>query len=209
MQIVRSGRATEERVLIRLLGPDELRGTSTLILRQEHRDDDVFMYLPAFRLVRRVSSSQRSDSFLGSDLAYEDLEPRRAEDYEVEFAGRDVRGGRPCTRIFTRPKPLLRSAYETVDVCVDDRRPVVLWASFGRGGREIKQLEIDPDSLREVDSRWVPFRAHAFHHTRQTETSLEIESYVSCARIPDSVFAVPNLERGDPENDRRKAIAGH
>ena len=44
----------------------------------------------AARLTRRLSSSQRADSFFGTDLSYEDVEPKRISDYEVVWPAEDA-----------------------------------------------------------------------------------------------------------------------
>jgi len=67
----------------RLVWPEYLRGMTILTIEAENRSHDSFLYLPSLGKVRRVTTAQRHDSFLGSDVTYEDLERRRVADYEL------------------------------------------------------------------------------------------------------------------------------
>ena len=39
------------------------------------------IWLPAFKKIKRISSKKRSDSFMGSDISYEDMSTRKNDDY--------------------------------------------------------------------------------------------------------------------------------
>ena len=58
----------EDRALTRVIAPPRDAGQAFL-----NEGDDVFIYNPRLRRVLRLPPSGRSDSFLGSDLSYDDL----------------------------------------------------------------------------------------------------------------------------------------
>ena len=47
-----------------------------LKIEHENKDDEMKIYLPGFKKVRRISSKKKTDSFMGSDLSYEDMSNR-------------------------------------------------------------------------------------------------------------------------------------
>ena len=49
------------------------------------KDDDQWLYLPALRKTKRIATSDKSGSFMGSDLNYSDMTSRDLEDYEFSF----------------------------------------------------------------------------------------------------------------------------
>lgn len=63
------------RTLVTLTAPKDVRGQAFLFAEQK-ADDDVWMYLPAFKIVRRIEGGQKEGSFLGSHFTYADLESR-------------------------------------------------------------------------------------------------------------------------------------
>ena len=55
--------------------PYDLKGTMRFLIRYEDpkKDDDIWMYIPTMRRVRRMSGAQRQDSFGGTDSSYDDI----------------------------------------------------------------------------------------------------------------------------------------
>ncbi|GMR12150.1 MAG: outer membrane lipoprotein-sorting protein [Gemmatimonadota bacterium] len=69
-----------EKRLVRFVKPADVRGVAFLRLA----DDRMYLYLPAFRRVRRIASSIKNEGFMGTDFSYEDLsQTSYSEDYEV------------------------------------------------------------------------------------------------------------------------------
>ena len=51
----------------------------------QNRDDDSWLYLPALQRVKRIASSDTSDSFLGSDFTYADINGYELDWYNYSF----------------------------------------------------------------------------------------------------------------------------
>ena len=62
--------------IIWFLEPKDDKGVAFLKIEHDDRDDEMRMWLPAFKKVRRISSKKKGDAFMGSDLSYEDLSSR-------------------------------------------------------------------------------------------------------------------------------------
>ena len=53
--------------------PRDVQGTAFLIHAHQEKDDDQWIYLPALKRVKRISGSNKSGSFMGSEFSYEDM----------------------------------------------------------------------------------------------------------------------------------------
>jgi len=199
-QSVRPGKA-----LVRFLEPGDVRRTGVLILERDDRYDDFFVFLPALGKIRRVVSGQRADAFFGTDLSYEDLEPKHAGDWAVRALGAAEEAGVACRRLDIRPRPHHESTYERMESCIDPVRGVILRTGFFRRGEEVKALRVDPASVREVGGRQIPFVFRMETPSRRGETEVRTESYEIRTGISDAVFTTTNLEAGDADGDRRAA----
>ena len=62
--------------------PADVRNTSFMNWSYDKagKDDDQWIYLPALKKVKRISSDSKSDYFMGSDFTYDDLGDRKLED---------------------------------------------------------------------------------------------------------------------------------
>lgn len=56
--------------LIRFLGPKSVKGVTLLNIKDGEK---IYLYMPAYKRVRRISGSSKGESFMGSDLSYEDM----------------------------------------------------------------------------------------------------------------------------------------
>lgn len=56
--------------------PSDVQDMVYMVWKHLGRDDDRWLYLPALDLVRRIASSDKRSSFVGSDFVYEDISGR-------------------------------------------------------------------------------------------------------------------------------------
>jgi hypothetical protein len=77
--------------------PFDLRGTMFLLYRytDPDKEDDTWAYIPSLRRVRRVATTQKSDSLLGTEFSFEDfyLFAGYVLDHQWEFGGESTRLG--------------------------------------------------------------------------------------------------------------------
>lgn len=66
------------------LTPADVRGTKTLTHAHTNSDDDQWLYLPALKRVKRIASSNKSGSFMGSEFSYEDIGNQNYNKYTYE-----------------------------------------------------------------------------------------------------------------------------
>lgn len=72
---------TDNRRLVNFLSPADVRGTKTLLIEHSSADDDIWIYLPAMKKVRRLVASNKKDSFVGTDFSYGDVIGHKVEDW--------------------------------------------------------------------------------------------------------------------------------
>ncbi|MEL7006547.1 MAG: outer membrane lipoprotein-sorting protein [Bacteroidota bacterium] len=70
--------------------PRDVKGTATLTFTHKVGSDDQWLYLPAIKRVKRISSSNKSGPFMGSEFAYEDLSSDEVEKYTYKFLKEDT-----------------------------------------------------------------------------------------------------------------------
>lgn len=208
LQVIRKRSVEPGRALVRFLEPPELRRTSILIIENETTADDLFVYLPAVRMTRHLSASQRGDSFFGTDLSYEDVEPKRVDDFVLsDQSPEDGRADLGSCRIVNLiPKPEYPSSYERMESCIDPRLGQIVWTNFFQHGAIAKRLEVDLGNVKKLGKRNVPFSMTMFDRRRGSSTHVLTESYDSVTEIPDELFSTWNLEVGNARRDVRKAM---
>lgn len=74
-----------DKSLIVFNSPKDVKGTATLTYTHKIGADDQWLYLPAVKRVKRISSNNKSGPFVGSEFAYEDLSSQEVEKYTYKF----------------------------------------------------------------------------------------------------------------------------
>lgn len=79
--------------LVQFLEPADVRGTSLLTHQDPKGDDNQWLYLPELRRVKRISSSGKTGSFMGSEFTYEDIGGNTLEKFKyVKLADENYKG---------------------------------------------------------------------------------------------------------------------
>lgn len=76
-----------EKKLIRFLSPADVKGTGLLTFDYKIGDDDIWLFMPALRKTRRIVSSEKAKSFMGSEFSYADMTPPNTDDFQFKILG--------------------------------------------------------------------------------------------------------------------------
>lgn len=214
LQLTRLQSIRPSKTLLRFLYPQEIRRTSVLVLENEGASDDLYVYLPAIRITRHLTNAQKADAFFGTDLSYEDVEPKYIEDFEARFVEEGPQASEQdapadgevdaCVRVEITAARGFESAYDRQVSCIESERGIIVWTDYYSAGRHLKRLRIDLDQVRRVGDRWIPFLITIETPRRRSITRVITEDYQLQAEIPESLFNTWNLAAGDARSDRRK-----
>ena len=67
--------------------PRDVEGTALLSHAKILEPDDQWLYLPALKRVKRISSANKSGPFVGSEFAFEDFTSTELNKYSYEYLG--------------------------------------------------------------------------------------------------------------------------
>ncbi|MEA2077755.1 MAG: outer membrane lipoprotein-sorting protein [Candidatus Marinimicrobia bacterium] len=92
-----------EKRIIRFMEPADVKGMGMLIVDNDDREDDMWVYIPANRQSRRIVSSEKSKSFMGSEFSNADMSAPNMNDFNYQILGEEVISGQLCWKIEMRP----------------------------------------------------------------------------------------------------------
>ncbi len=85
-----------DKTLIRFLWPADVKRSGFLKIEHSNRDDDMWLYLPVLKKTRRIASSGKSGSFMGSDFAYADMGTSKIDNYKYKLTGTEKIDEKEC-----------------------------------------------------------------------------------------------------------------
>ena len=183
------------RVVIEFRNPASVAGTRFLSLDTGKGGSNQWIFLPSLGKTRRISSSEGSGSFMGTDFSYDDIASAdRNADLDTHVILREENlNGKACYVIESKPKD---SSYQYSKMIqwIDKSNMVPYKIElFDKKGTHVKTLEIL--ELKDIDGKLSPVK------TRMTtvgggNTTINTEILKYDENIPESVFSTAYLETG-------------
>ena len=88
---------TVEKSIMYFQSPADVKNTSFMNWTYDNdKADDQWIYLPALKKTKRISSDSKSDYFMGSDFTYDDLGDRKLDDDTHKLLKTETVGGKAC-----------------------------------------------------------------------------------------------------------------
>jgi hypothetical protein len=189
--------------LLFFMSPADVQDTGFLTYDYDgDRDDDQWLYLPALQKTKRIASSDKSGSFMGSDFSYADLTEREVNRYDWTLMKDDVVvRGEPCWQIQgvpNTPEEIEQTGYTKMIVFVrKDNYLVVRALSWLEKGGRLKYM--DATKVEQIDGIWVATEMQMTtkrgktteHHTLMRTHDVRFDQDLD----PD-LFSVRRLEKG-------------
>ncbi len=191
--------------LTRFHEPAEVRGEGILFLEHAGDVNDVQMYLPAYKKIRRVESQQQSGSFMGSEFSYADIATPHVDDYTYTLRKDEecAIDGNPKARCHVvEAVPATDSVKErtgyskTVQWLRQDNFIAVKGEYYDSEGKLWKKME--SSQIEEVDPakhKWMALKVKLENAKNQRQTTLEFARVRVNTGIPDSTFTQQSLSR--------------
>ncbi len=193
----------DELKLMFFLTPADVRNTGFLTYDYEdsNKDDDQWLYLPELRKVKRIASSDKSSSFMGSDFTYSDMTSRNVEDYTYKIMKETKVGGHKTWQMLVTPKTdktIEETGYTKSIVFVRQDNFVIVQAlHYIKAGKKLKYMKIT--SLQEIDGIWsVKKMQMVTKKGKKTihKTVFEFTDIKYNQDLEESFFSTRTLEKG-------------
>lgn len=92
-----------EKILVRFTAPRDVENTALLIWEAKDGNDDQWLYLPAVKKPKRIAASGKKNRFMGTDFAFEDLQPEALALHTYVLVGTETVDGQECFVIDATP----------------------------------------------------------------------------------------------------------
>jgi hypothetical protein len=152
---VKAFRMGDDKQIMWFLEPADVKGSSFLVISHEDRDDDMWIYLPAFGKVRRIASHAKKGNFMGSDFTYEDLGDRKLRDYTYRLLKEEENiGDKVCWVIESIPNKGVTTDYAKIISWIWKDDYVEIKEEFYDKRGNLKKIKMA--DMQQVEKYWVP-----------------------------------------------------
>ena len=174
--------------------PADVKGTAFLSFSHALKADDQWLYLPALKRVKRISSANKSGPFMGSEFAYEDLASQEIDKYTYKWLRDESLEGRE-TMVIERIPQYEHSGYTRQVVWVDSQMWQALKVEYyDRKNALLKTLTMS-HYQRYLDRHWRADSMRMVNHQTGKSTELEWSAYRHQTGLSDRDFDRSALKR--------------
>lgn len=183
--------------LIKFEAPRDLKGTALLVHGQETKSDDQWIYMPDLKRVKKIASTNKTGSFVGSEFAFEDLGTPDLGKFTYQFLGEtslEVPGlGVANAFKITRFPTDAESGYSKQVVWVDQNEYRTLKVEFYDKKEKLqKTLDMSEFALYQ-EKFWYPGRMMMTNHQTGRSTELLWKDYQFNNGLKESSFSKRKL----------------
>lgn len=186
-----------DKVLLTFAAPASIKDSKVLIHSMVREGDQVWLYLPALKRVKRVASADRSGSFSGSEFSYEDIGSMEVGNYEYEWLRNEPCGDGQCAVV--KQVPLyLYSGYSHIVVWYDvkDYRQLKI-DYYDRKGSLFKTLSLT-DYEQFLGKYWRALTMNMVNHVTGKKSVLKSSDVYFRTGMRETSFDPSNLDNLSP-----------
>ena len=174
--------------------PRDVRGTAFLIHAHKDEPDEQWLYLPALKRVKRISSSKKSGSFMGSEFSYEDLSAIEVEKFTHRHLRDEACGDLEC--VVLERIPLSEDSGYSRQVVWFDREELrtIQVQYFDRRDEHLKTMVVE-DYAQYLDRFWRAGTVAMTNHLTGKSTVLNWTDFEFGTDLDEGDFTKTALKR--------------
>lgn len=185
-----------EKKIMFFMSPADVRNTSFVnwSYTGEGKDDDQWIYLPALKKIKRISSSSKSDYFMGSDFTYDDLGDRKPEADDHKLIREEVFKGEQCYVVESVPKDEEYMYSRTVTWIIKDKWIGLKKEFYDEDEDLLKTLNVK--KFEKIEGLWIILHSEMINVQKKHTTRMELSDVKINTGIPDRQFTERMMKRG-------------
>lgn len=183
-----------DKSLIVFDSPADVKGTAFLSYTHATTPDDQWLFLPALKRVKRISSANKSGPFMGSEFAYEDIASQEVPKFSYKYLADEQIDGRNAFMIERYPQ-YPDSGYTRQVVWIDQEMYQPLKIDFFDRKNDLLKTLTYHDYKEYLAQFWRPHRMEMVNHQTGKSTTLFWLEYNFKTGLTDRDFDQAALKR--------------
>jgi len=174
--------------------PADVKGTAFLSYSHTTKPDDQWLYLPALKRIKRISSSNKSGPFMGSQFAFEDLASFEVDKYTYKYLRDEVLQGTDSFIVEMYPQYEF-SGYKRQIVWIDKQRYIPLKVEYYDRKNELLKTLTFKTYKQYLNHYWRAHQQVMENHQSGKSTLLVLNDYKFHVGLKEKDFNRNSLKR--------------
>ena len=184
-----------EKSIMFFLSPADVKNTSFMNWTYDSdQGDDQWIYLPALKKTKRISSDSKSDYFMGSDFTYDDLGDRKLEDDTHQLLREETLDGIDCYVVESVSKDE-DYMYSRTMVWVNKSNFIGVKKEFYDEDEDLLKI-LSIKEVKEISGIWVITNSEMKNLQKSHRTTMVLSNIQINTGISESYFSERMMMRG-------------
>ena len=183
--------------------PSDVKNTAFLTYDYDDskKDDDQWLYLPALKKTKRIPSSDKSSSFMGSDFSYSDMTDKDLDDYDFKLLKESkVKDDKVwIIESIPRTKDVIDETGYIKGIVVVRQDNYMIRRAIYTLKNKAKKKYLDVSKMHKQDKIWVVDEMKMISKRGKKvthKTVLQFKNTLLNKELPDNMFTTRRLEKG-------------
>lgn len=193
----RPSREVGDLSMLLFFNPADINGTALLSHAEILKPDNQWLYLPALKRVKRISSKNKSGPFVGSEFAYEDITGNEIGKYTWRYEGVEpcpTQKELTCFKLLSTPK-YKHSGYTKRLSWVDTTELRLHQIDFYDRKDEKFKTQTNHGYKQYLNKHWRAHRWEMVNHQTNKSTTLLFKNYKFNTGLSKRDFTKASLKR--------------
>ncbi len=177
--------------------PSSVKDTRFLSIGHSEKVPEQWIYMPALKRTKRITTSDADQSFLGTDFTYADMGANDIDKANYSLLREEGLDNEQCWVVETKPMKSAGSDYfRTISWISKEMLLPVYVEMYDKKNKLIKKLTTD--NIEKIQGYWTPRITKMENVQTGHSTILKMDKIVYDENLPDGIFTSGFLKTGRP-----------
>lgn len=184
--------------MIKFTAPADVQGTAMLIYDYEDKEDDMWIYMPSLRKTRRIVSTEKGKSFMGSEFTNADMSKPDKNHFNYKLLGSEILNGKDCFKIELSCKtPALaqENGYQSKVMYIEKAGFLTQKIEFFDKDQKHLRTQIFGNYQKQPNGKHFSFLMEMKNEQNGRRSIMTIDKFQAGSNMPESAFTPAMLEK--------------
>lgn len=185
------------KMLIKFIAPADVMGTSLLVYDYENKADNMWIYMPALRKVRRIVSSEKGKSFMGSEFTNADMSMPNMSDFDYKIIGSEKIDTKDCWKIESKCKTAAIEAENGFSYrisFIDKSNYLCYRVEYYSSKNSLQRVQTISKYKKQSNGKYFAYQMLMANKVNKRESEMIIEQFQVGSKMTEADFSPTALE---------------
>jgi hypothetical protein len=186
------------KTLITFISPADVKETALLSYDYEDKDDDMWVYMPALKKVRRIVSGEKGKSFMGSEFTNADMSKPNDADFKYSILETLTLDGKTCWKIEALPvnKEVEKNCGYSKKISYIEKNAYLCYkVEFYDAKGGLQRVQTNSDYRKQSNGKYFCFNMKMENAQTKRVSEMVVDKIQLGSNLSESAFAPAALEK--------------